>query len=98
MEIFVLKNNCKKFKNIFSISIENKLAVYNTQLLKLYTDFDERVAPLGFAIKRWAKLLGLNDASSGSISSYAYIVMLISFLQRTEPPVLPFLQEVNFFY
>uniref|UniRef100_A0A914I935 PAP-associated domain-containing protein n=1 Tax=Globodera rostochiensis TaxID=31243 RepID=A0A914I935_GLORO len=75
------------------ISIENKLAVYNTELLRLYTEFDERVAPLGVAIKRLAKMCGVNDASTGSISSYAYIVMLIHVLQRVEPPVLPFLQN-----
>jgi DNA polymerase sigma len=39
------------------------LAIYNTILLNLYTQFDERVAPLGFAIKSWAKMCGLNDAS-----------------------------------
>ncbi|KAL3073838.1 hypothetical protein niasHT_034870 [Heterodera trifolii] len=75
------------------ISVENGLALYNTELLRLYTHFDNRVSPLGFAVKRWAKLYGINDASAGSISSYAYVVMLIHFLQRIDPPVLPFLQN-----
>ncbi|KAL3093109.1 hypothetical protein niasHT_022559 [Heterodera trifolii] len=75
------------------ISVENGLALYNTELLRLYTHFDNRVSPLGFAVKRWAKLYGINDASAGSISSYAYVVMLIHFLQRVDPPVLPFLQN-----
>ena len=79
---------------LFSLSIDNTLAIHNSELLSLYTKFDERVAPLGFAIKCWAKLYGINDASLGSISSYAYIVMLIYYLQRCSPPVLPFLQEV----
>jgi DNA polymerase sigma len=57
-------------KIISSISVENQLALYNTELLKLYTQFDGRVAPLGFAIKRWAKVNGVNDAAAGSISSY----------------------------
>ncbi|KAL7076246.1 hypothetical protein ACQ4LE_004440 [Meloidogyne hapla] len=78
------------------ICIEHQLAIHNSELLKLYTEFDERVAPLGFAIKCWAKLYGINDASTGSISSYAYIVMLIYYLQRCSPPILPFLQQEEF--
>uniref|UniRef100_A0A914I452 PAP-associated domain-containing protein n=1 Tax=Globodera rostochiensis TaxID=31243 RepID=A0A914I452_GLORO len=75
------------------ISVENSLALHNTELLRLYSCFDDRVAPLGFAVKRLAKLYDINDASAGSISSYAYIVMLIHFLQRVDPPVLPFMQN-----
>nr|CAD2184824.1 unnamed protein product [Meloidogyne enterolobii] len=75
------------------ICIEHRLALHNSELLKLYQEFDERVAPLGFAIKCWAKLYGINDASKGSISSYAYIIMLIYYLQRCSPPILPFLQQ-----
>ncbi|KAL7076248.1 hypothetical protein ACQ4LE_004442 [Meloidogyne hapla] len=78
------------------LSVDNTLAIHNSELLKLYTEFDERVAPLGFAIKCWAKLYGINDASTGSISSYAYIVMLIYYLQRCSPPILPFLQQEEF--
>ena len=35
------------------------------------------------------------DASVGSLSSYAYILMLLHYLQRTDPPVIPVLQEVH---
>ena len=35
------------------------------------------------------------DAPSGSLSSYAYILMLLHYLQRTTPPVIPVLQEVR---
>ncbi|KAF7638633.1 PAP-associated domain-containing protein, partial [Meloidogyne graminicola] len=80
-----------------SLSIEHQLSIHNSELLKLYTKFDKRVAPLGFAIKCWAKLYGINNASFGYISSYAYIIMLIHYLQRCSPPVLPFLQQIVFF-
>ena len=36
----------------------------------------------------------MGDASTGSLSSYAYILMLIHYLQRTRPPVVPCLQQV----
>lgn len=36
----------------------------------------------------------IGDASRGTLSSYAYIIMLIFYLQQCDPPVLPVLQEV----
>ena len=35
------------------------------------------------------------DAASGSLSSYAYILMLLHYLQNVTPPVIPVLQQVN---
>jgi DNA polymerase sigma len=52
------------------ISYSNLLALENTKLLKTYSDFDARVAPLGMAIKAWAKACKINDASSHTFSSY----------------------------
>ena len=34
------------------------------------------------------------DASTGSLSSYSYIILLIHYLQQVEPPVVPVLQQV----
>ena len=36
------------------------------------------------------------DASSGSLSSYAYIILLLHYLQQVKPPVIPVLQQVSF--
>ena len=36
----------------------------------------------------------IGDASRGSLSSYAYILMVLYFLQQRQPPVIPVLQEV----
>lgn len=38
----------------------------------------------------------IGDASRGSLSSYAYILMVLYFLQQRNPPVIPVLQEVGF--
>ncbi|RCN45318.1 nucleotidyltransferase domain protein, partial [Ancylostoma caninum] len=75
------------------ISYYNVLALYNTQLLKTYCAWDQRVAPVGVWVKRWAKSCDIGDASRGSLSSYAIIILLIHYLQNCEPPVLPRLQE-----
>lgn len=52
---------------------------------------------LGYMLKRFAKVCEMCDASRGSLSSYAYILMVIYFLQQCSPPVLPVLQEVRRF-
>lgn len=81
---------------IFSVSLYNVLALENTRLLHAYSELDERAKALGVVVKEWAKCCEIGDASRGSLSSYSFIVMLIHFLQRTTPPVLPFLQEAGF--
>lgn len=50
---------------------------------------------LGYAMKYFAKLCDIGDASRGSLSSYAYILMVLHFLQQCKPPVIPVLQEVS---
>ena len=37
----------------------------------------------------------IGDASRGSLSSYAYILMMLYYLQQVQPPVIPVLQEVG---
>ncbi|WKX98882.1 hypothetical protein Q1695_014059 [Nippostrongylus brasiliensis] len=76
------------------ISYRNDLALHNTQLLRQYCKWDEdRLPTLGIWVKTWAKRCGVGDASKGSLSSYAWILMLVHYLQRTEPiRIMPFLQ------
>merc|ERR1712025_1472666 len=45
-------------------------------------------------VKLFAKICDIGDASRGSLSSYAYILMMIFYLQKVTPPVLPVLQEM----
>ena len=42
---------------------------------------DERVQPLVMIIKYWAKSHSINDASQGTLSSYALALMVIHYLQ-----------------
>ncbi|KAF0695755.1 Aste57867_13445 [Aphanomyces stellatus] len=68
-------------KLAIDISIGSPMARRNTLLLKRYGECDPRVRPLVFAVKHWAKQRGINDASNGSLSSYAWIMLVIFFLQ-----------------
>lgn len=77
------------------ISIENTIAIENTRLIRLYMDLDERVKPLAIALKVWCKARAISHPEEGTLSSYSSTLMLIHFLQRTSPPVLPNLQAVG---
>jgi terminal uridylyltransferase len=74
------------------ISMENPLAIRNTQLLKVYSRVDPRVRALAYVVKHWARRRCINSPSEGTLSSYAYILMVLHFLQTRRPPIVPNLQ------
>ncbi|PWA68200.1 PAP/25A-associated [Artemisia annua] len=74
------------------ICVNNLLAVINTKLLRDYSKIDVRLRQLAFIIKHWAKSRGVNETYQGTLSSYAYVLMCIHFLQQCNPPILPCLQ------
>uniref|UniRef100_A0AAX7VWN7 Terminal uridylyl transferase 4 n=1 Tax=Astatotilapia calliptera TaxID=8154 RepID=A0AAX7VWN7_ASTCA len=76
------------------ISLYNTLAQHNTRMLATYAALDPRVQFLGYTMKVFAKRCDIGDASRGSLSSYAYILMVLYFLQQRQPPVIPVLQEI----
>ena len=50
---------------------------------------------LGFMAKMLAKRCSIGDASRGTLSSYAYTLMVIHYLQQVKPPIIPVLQEIQ---
>uniref|UniRef100_A0A1A8DNP5 RNA uridylyltransferase n=1 Tax=Nothobranchius kadleci TaxID=1051664 RepID=A0A1A8DNP5_NOTKA len=76
------------------ISLYNTLAQHNTRMLATYAALDPRVQFLGYTMKVFAKRCDIGDASRGSLSSYAYILMVLYFLQQRQPSVVPVLQEI----
>ncbi|KAJ1334862.1 hypothetical protein BSLG_008016 [Batrachochytrium salamandrivorans] len=80
-----------KFHVHADINIGHNLGVFNSALLKAYTLLDPRVKPLILLIKLWAKARNLNNpANGGTLSSYAYSIMAIAYMQRLG--ILPSLQ------
>lgn len=75
------------------ISINNSLAIYNTKLLKAYSDCDSRVRPFVLAIKHWALHRGICNAAYGTFSSYAWTLIALQSLQTTKPPVVANIQQ-----
>lgn len=76
------------------VCVNNILAVRNTELLNAYVDLDERFRYVCVLVKLWAKRRELNDAYHGTLSSYAYTLMVINYLQTVQPPILPCLQQM----
>uniref|UniRef100_A0A8C4YJE5 RNA uridylyltransferase n=1 Tax=Gopherus evgoodei TaxID=1825980 RepID=A0A8C4YJE5_9SAUR len=76
------------------ISLYNTLALHNTRLLSSYAAIDSRVKYLCYTMKVFTKMCDIGDASRGSLSSYAYTLMMLYFLQQRNPPVIPILQEI----
>eukprot|EP00250_Pteridium_aquilinum_P013837 c21602_g1_i1 orf=134-3388(+) len=77
------------------VCVNNMLAVVNTKLLHDYAQIDVRLRQLAFMVKHWAKCRQVNETYRGTLSSYAYVLMCIHFLQQRKPPVLPCLQEME---
>ncbi|KAL8733233.1 MAG: hypothetical protein Q9166_002250 [cf. Caloplaca sp. 2 TL-2023] len=82
------------------MNVNNTLALENTRMIKTYVEIDERVRPLAMIIKYWTRKRILNDADAkvflalgGTLSSYTWICMILSFLQTRNPPVLPCLHK-----
>jgi terminal uridylyltransferase len=67
------------------ISLQNRLAVENSMLLRAYGSIDPRVRYLVFLIKHWAKARQMNSPSDGTLSSYGFILCVIHFLQVLFP-------------
>ena len=75
------------------MNVNNTLALENTRMIRTYVELDPRVRPLAMAIKYWTKRRILNDAAlGGTLSSYTWICLIISFLQTRKSPILPSLQ------
>eukprot|EP01026_Neomeris_dumetosa_P044521 TRINITY_DN3756_c0_g1_i2.p1 TRINITY_DN3756_c0_g1~~TRINITY_DN3756_c0_g1_i2.p1 ORF type:complete len:383 (-),score=19.70 TRINITY_DN3756_c0_g1_i2:247-1329(-) len=75
------------------ISVNNLLPVYNTALIKAYCTIDPQIRDLTYVVKYWAKRRKLNDTRNNTLSSYAYVLLVIFFMQRTRR--VPCLQEDN---
>jgi len=64
------------------VSFNNTLPLCNSRLLRCYSELDKRVVLLGCLVKTWAKKRCVNDAHSGTLSGYSYILLLIHYLQK----------------
>ncbi len=66
----------------------------NSSLLAAYASYDQRFHILGFFVKEWAKANEILGGDKQLPSSYAYLNLVIQYLQIIKPPVLPPLQKL----
>ncbi|KAF9910467.1 hypothetical protein EC991_006522 [Linnemannia zychae] len=76
------------------MNIDQPMGVLNSKLIATYSKIDNRFVQLWFGVRHLAKKHGILSGSTGYLSSYALVMMLIVFLQDvTKPPMLPKLQQ-----
>lgn len=75
----------------YNICCNFRLALQNTRLLQTYSLFDQRVKPLIYAVRYWAKLKGLagNPKAGNQLSNYALTWMVLYYLMNTKPSLVP---------
>lgn len=74
--------------------VNNELGYWNSLLLQAYCKCDPRVAVLGRMVKEWGKTHELVGTADGCLNSYAYILLVLHYLQGLTPPVVPNLQKL----
>lgn len=68
----------------------HRSGVYMSELLYMFTQIDERVAPLVSTVRRWAQASGVTNANPGGwISNFSLTCLVIFYLQQLSEPVLP---------
>lgn len=65
-----------------------------SKMLKWYLDLDLRAKKLSIFLKSWALQMNFNNPNAGSLPPYAYVLIVIHYLQRTEPPILPCIHKM----
>ncbi|CAE7466743.1 TUT7, partial [Symbiodinium sp. CCMP2592] len=77
------------------LCVNNELGIRNSLLLDAYCRYDVRVLQLGCLVKDWAKGHDIVGTADGFLNSYAFMLLVVFFLQTTEPPVVPNLQSLE---
>lgn len=65
-----------------------------SEMLRIYLMLDPRARDLSILVKYWANICKISNPDAGSYPPEAYIVMIIYYLQRTSPPILPCIHEM----
>ncbi|KAB0404795.1 hypothetical protein E2I00_014669, partial [Balaenoptera physalus] len=72
------------------LTTNNRIALKSSELLYIYGALDSRVRALVFSIRCWARAHSLTSSIPGAwITNLSLTVMVIFFLQRRSPPILP---------
>lgn len=75
------------------LAVSNETAVNMSELLYIFGNFDDRVRPLVFTVKLWAKEINLtNDTPGRWITNFSITLLVLFYLQQEK--ILPTLQTL----
>uniref|UniRef100_G1S5C9 Mitochondrial poly(A) polymerase n=1 Tax=Nomascus leucogenys TaxID=61853 RepID=G1S5C9_NOMLE len=78
------------------LTTNNRIALTSSELLYIYGALDSRVRALVFSIRCWARAHSLTSSIPGAwITNFSLTMMVIFFLQRRSPPILPTLDSLK---
>ncbi|KAJ8278061.1 hypothetical protein GJAV_G00083400 [Gymnothorax javanicus] len=78
------------------LTTNNRVAMKSSELLYLYGRLDRRVRAMVLSLRCWARVHGLTSTIPGAwLTNFSLTVMVIFFLQRRSPAVLPTLDQLR---
>uniref|UniRef100_A0A8B9FE09 Mitochondrial poly(A) polymerase n=1 Tax=Amazona collaria TaxID=241587 RepID=A0A8B9FE09_9PSIT len=78
------------------LSVSNSIAIKSSELLYIYGCLDSRVRALVFSVRCWARVHGLTNSIPGTwITNFSLTMMVMFFLQRRSPPIIPTLDQLK---
>lgn len=78
------------------LTASNRVAMRSAELLYLLGELDPRVRPLVFTVRCWARVHGVTSSIPGAwITNFSLTLMVLFFLQRRSPPILPTLDHLK---
>ncbi|KAF9357122.1 Zinc finger, CCHC domain-containing protein [Mortierella sp. AD094] len=89
----ILKFTDHKTSIKVDINYGHYTGLYNTRMIESYVRTDDRIRTFLYVLKAFVKARGINSPPLGSLSSYSYTLMAISYFQTLLIPVLPSLQD-----
>ncbi|XP_062956268.1 poly(A) RNA polymerase, mitochondrial isoform X1 [Cynocephalus volans] len=78
------------------LTTNNRIALKSSELLYIYGALDSRVRALVFSVRCWARAHSLTSSIPGAwITNFSLTMIVIFFLQRRSPPILPTLDSLK---
>ncbi|KAM6153377.1 poly(A) RNA polymerase, mitochondrial [Erethizon dorsatum] len=78
------------------LTTNNRIALKSSELLYIYGTLDARVRALVCSVRCWARVHSLTSSIPGAwITNFSLTMMVIFFLQKRSPPILPTLDTLR---
>ncbi|MGH0158881.1 UNVERIFIED_CONTAM: hypothetical protein FKN15_036824, partial [Acipenser sinensis] len=78
------------------LTANNRIAIKSSELLYLYGSLDVRVRALVFTVRCWARAHTITSSIPGAwITNFSLTMMVIFFLQKRDPPIIPTLDQLK---